>query len=267
VNNVHAVSALAPDNVSVPGPNVIGATGGSGTRVVARIVRGGGTYIGTNLNAYEDALDLAAYYDRWINRYVAARERGEEGALADEMTAELRGVLATHCAELPANARAWGWKEPRSVYLLPFLNDVLPSIRFLHVVRDGRDMAFSDNQKQLLKHGDAVLGGDLLARVVPKRRAARSIELWSRVNSAAADFGERELGDRYLRIRFEDLCLQPAETAAQIYRFFELEGDPESVAREVRDPGTLGRWKTRNPRTIDELERAGGAALARFGYA
>jgi hypothetical protein len=261
------MSAVVPDNVSVPGPNVIGATGGSGTRVVARIVGEGGTFIGTNLNAYEDALDLAAYYDRWINRYLAARERGEEGVLEGEMTADIRGVLAAHCAELPADARAWGWKEPRSVYLLPFLNALLPTIRFLHVVRDGRDMAFSDNQKQLLKHGDAVLGGDLLARVLPRRRAARSIDLWGRVNSAAADLGERELGERYLRIRFEDLCLQPVDTATRIYDFFGLEGDAEAIARrEVRDPGTLGRWKSRNDRTIAELERTAGPALERFGY-
>jgi hypothetical protein len=259
---------VAAVQTTVPGPNVIGATGGSGTRVVARLVREGGTFIGRNLNAYEDALDLAAYYDRWINRYVAASERGEADELTEEMSAELGDVLAVHCAELPSSAHSWGWKEPRSIYLLRFLNAELPGIRFLHVVRDGRDMAFSDNQKQLLKHGDAVLGGDLLSRILPTRRAARSIDLWSRVNSAAADFGEGELGDRYLRIRFEDLCLEPVDTTARIYRFFGLEGDPEAVAlREVRDPGTLGRWKDRNGRTIDELQRTAGPALERFGYA
>ena len=252
---------------SIPGPHVIGATGGSGTRVVARIVRNGGTFIGTNLNPYEDALDLAAYYDRWINRYLAARKAGEEAALHDEMEAELRDVLATHLAELPADARAWGWKEPRSVYLLPFLNTVLPTIRFLHVVRDGRDMAFSDNQKQLLKHGDAVLGPDLLSRVAPTRRAARSIELWGKVNTTAADFGEKVLGERYRRIRFEDLCREPEASAARIYEFFELEGDAAEAAREVRDPGTIGRWQSKSRRAIEALDRRGRDALVRFDYA
>ena len=45
----------------VPGPNTIGATGGSGTRVVARIVREGGMFTGTDLNAYEDALPFGEY--------------------------------------------------------------------------------------------------------------------------------------------------------------------------------------------------------------
>jgi hypothetical protein len=261
------MSTVAPSSTStLPGPHVVGATGGSGTRVVARIVRAGGTYIGTNLNAYEDALDLAAYYDRWINRYVTARAGGGDGELHDEMAAELRDVLAAHCADLPEGAASWGWKEPRSIYLLPFLNDVLPTIRFLHIVRDGRDMAFSDNQKQLLKHGDAVLGPDFLSRLLPTRRAARSIDLWGRVNSAAADFGENVLGDRYLRLRFEDLCLQPAESAAKIFAFFGLEGDPEEAASGVRDPGTLGRWQSKSRRTLAELERAARPALTRLGY-
>ena len=73
-----------------------------------------------------------------------------------EAAAELRALVARQHAE--ADGRPWGWKEPRSVYLLPFLAAELPGLRFLHVVRDGRDMAFSENQVQLRKHGDAVLG-------------------------------------------------------------------------------------------------------------
>jgi hypothetical protein len=50
-------------------PSIMGATGGSGTRVVARIARRTGLFIGANLNPAEDALEIAAYYDRWINPY------------------------------------------------------------------------------------------------------------------------------------------------------------------------------------------------------
>ncbi len=57
------------------GPMVIGATGGSGTRVVAGIVRDAGMFIGERLNAYEDDLDVADYLDRWINPYVAGSRR------------------------------------------------------------------------------------------------------------------------------------------------------------------------------------------------
>ena len=43
-------SLMTSLTAGIPGPCIIGATGGSGTRVVARIAREGGMYIGTNLN-------------------------------------------------------------------------------------------------------------------------------------------------------------------------------------------------------------------------
>src|SRR5262245_13130028 len=104
-------------------PRIVGATGGSGTRVVGRIVRAGGMYIGTNLNDYQDALDLGGYSDRWIDEFV--RDGGLAG-LSDEVRAEmvddLAAVFQTHRRDLPPDARAWGWKEPRSIYLLPFFD-------------------------------------------------------------------------------------------------------------------------------------------------
>jgi hypothetical protein len=243
------------------GPNVIGATGGSGTRVVARIVRAGGMYTGLRLNDYEDALDFSSYFDRWINRYLPERRAGTAATLEEEMTTDLRSVVAGHCADLPADAIRWGWKEPRSIYLLPFLRARIRTLRFLHFVRDGRDMALSDNQKQLRKHGEAAL-----ARRVSWRQPVRSIALWSWVNQSAADFGERELGPDYLRVRFEDLCAAPQQTVERIYEFFGLEGDVEAAASEVRPPGTVGRWRERPKRLVERLEREAEPTLRRFGY-
>ena len=258
-----AESTVLPAGIAAPpGPNVIGATGGSGTRVIAKILRAAGMYTGEKLNPYEDAVEFGFYSDRWIDRFV---ESGGEPAAAmrEEMTADLRSVLADHLATLPADAAAWGWKEPRSIYLLRFWNETMPGLRFLHFVRDGRDMAFSENQNQLTKHGPAVLGEDLHKAKTP----FRSIALWNRVNAAAADFGERELGPRYLRVRFEDLCAEPGPTVAAIYDFFGLEGDAEAVGEaEVRPPDTIGRWELRRKKVIAELIRTGEPTLGRFGY-
>jgi hypothetical protein len=242
-------------------PRVIGATGGSGTRVVGRIVRAAGMYIGTNLNDYQDALDLGAYSDRWINDFVRnGRYEGLSAETREAMTRDLAETLEAHRRDLPPDAPAWGWKEPRSIYLLPFFNSVMPGIRFVHWLRDGRDMAFSENQQQLRKHGRAVLG---LGRLTPPR----SISLWTTVNTWAADFGEREMPGRYLRVRFEDLCSKPEETVARLYEFFGLEGDVEKAAQEVRPPSSLGRWRDERPRTVAKLHEIASPALERFGYA
>ncbi len=248
------------------GPNVIGATGGSGTRVVARIVRAGGMFIGTNLNKSEDALDFGDFSDRWINTFIARRKWPLlRGAVERRMVADLDAVLARHYAPLrqSATARPWGWKEPRSIYLLPFLHRRFPQMKFLHLVRDGRDMAFSENQNQLRKHGDTLL--KYRERFVSP--ALRSSILWNRVNLSAAEYGENILREGYLRVRFEDLCNDPVPAVQRILDFFELSGDAHEIARsEVDSPASLGRWQIENKETAIRVQRAAETALRKFDY-
>lgn len=245
------------------GPNVIGATGGSGTRVLARIARRGGMFTGTRLNESEDAIDFGDYSDRWVNAFVPYRGSGAPPALLSRMTRDLESVLESHCAPLGESVRPWGWKEPRSIYLLPFLHEQFPSMRFLHVVRDGRDMAFSANQNQLRKHGPAMLKWSERLR----GRPFRSITLWSRVNLWAAEYGESRMSGRYLRVRFEDLCDEPAPQIERIFGFFGLSGDARRVAElEVSPPRTLGRWREARPRSLTALTRTAHPALEKFGY-
>ena len=148
-------------------PSIMGATGGSGTRVVARIARRAGLFIGTNLNPAEDSLDIAEYYDRWINPYLW-HAPGLGPDVQPEMRAELGPLLERHRA--PAEGGRWGWKEPRSIFLVSFLARSLPGLRLVHVVRDGRDVAFSKNQNQPRKHADAFLGSE---SAEPRRAAPR----------------------------------------------------------------------------------------------
>jgi hypothetical protein len=175
------------------------------------------------------------------------------------MLDDLAVLVAEHCSAL-APGRPWGWKEPRSIYLLPFFHRHLPALRFLHVVRDGRDMAVSTNQNQLRKHGTSAP----IPRDLPE--AERSIALWSWVNLAAARYGKEHLGYRYLRVRFEDLCARPVEIASDILRFFELPGDPVRALDALSTPRSLGRWRRESPAMIAALEGHGGHALVELGY-
>lgn len=239
---------------------MIGATGGSGTRAVARILREAGLYTGVELNESEDAWKLGDYSDRWINVLLSHRDGSLPADVERAMLDDLEVLLSEHCAPLEPG-RPWGWKEPRSIYLLPFFHRQLSALRFLHVVRDGRDMALSANQNQLRKHGDAApIPFDLSP-------AERSMALWSWVNLTAARYGEEHLGDHYLRIRFEDLCARPVEVAGRMIEFLGLTGDPTAASHAVATPASLGRWRAEPRATIEALEKQGGAALVELGYA
>ena len=145
--------------------------------------------------------------------------------------------------------------------MLPFLHRHLPELRFLHVVRDGRDMALSSNQNQLLKHGAAV-GVTSPGRSVPEQ----SIALWSWINLEAARYGLNALGERYLRVRLEDLCREPIAVTTGILDFFGLQASPTEMAAEVVSPMSLGRWRDADPLLVERLQRIGGEALTEFGY-
>ena len=247
--------------MNLPPPRLIGATGGSGTRAFARAARRAGLFTGADLNVSEDSLPFGAYSDRWIDAYLPFRRAGTapDPDLEARMRADLERTLAAHLDGWDGTA-PWGWKEPRSAFLLPFFAGVFPGLRFVHVVRDGRDMAFSTNQNQLRKHGAAWRIGERGSRQV------RSIRLWSALNTATAAYGREVLGDRYLRLRFEDLCARPAATIAELLRFAGLDGDPEELARDVEAPSGLGRWRGERRRVVAALEREAGEALRLFGY-
>lgn len=257
-------------------PLIIGATGGSGTRVVARLAQRAGYFLGNYVNEAADALAFKPFHDRWINRFIAAqgpfggvRDRSTKDiALAQEqiraMTADFHRAIQGHIESSAKEERLWGWKAPRSIYLLPFLHAQYPGFKFIHLLRDGRDMAFSKNQNQLRKHGREVLNRrERWFRPEP----VRSILLWSRVNLWTAEFGESNLGENYLRLRFEDLCDQPVDTASRIMQFLGAELDVESVAQaEIAPPSSIGRWRTQPQALISRLEQVADVALEKFGY-
>jgi hypothetical protein len=255
---------LMQENTSLPSssPNIIGATGGSGTRVIARLVSRGGMFIGERLNESEDAVAFGEFSDAWINSYLNSAKASKYSGIAPRMTQDVRRVIAGHCSAM-RHGRPWGWKEPRSILLLPFFHQVFPSLKFLHVIRDGRDMAYSGNQNQLAKHGRAVL--KLTERF--KSRSLRSMIVWSRVNLSAANYGERHLRDNYMLLRFEDLCSEPVATTNRVFEFFGLTGDAEEIAREeVARPQSLGRWRERDQGEVRKLHLLGARALEKFGY-
>jgi hypothetical protein len=259
---------LSPSLTGIPGPYVIGATGGSGTRVLARILRRASTFLGNHLNESDDSLFFGAYSDRWVDRFVGGALPLPTGAVRTAMARDLDVTVTQHLSSLLAEGsgsrwRAWGWKEPRSIFLLPVFDAHFPALKFLHLVRDGRDMAYSQNQNQLSKHGRALLTREELSRARP----LQSMALWARLNSQRADYGEARLGPRYLRIRFEDLCASPLAVIQRVFHFLGLRGDIEEIGRlEVVPPPSLSRWRSQDPAQIEALHTVGHSALARFGY-
>ena len=249
-------------------PLVIFGTGGSGTRVVAQLVQSAGLDMGWDLNRALDSRAVAAFYDRGLNPYLAASgwvqpPTGFGGALPangepEGMAAAFGQVMERHRGSLCSPR--WGWKGPRSMYVPPFLHRCFPDLRVIHVVRDGRDMAYSANQNQLRKHGPWVLD-EFEQQWAPARQSMR---LWAHMNLAAARYAERHLGANAIVIRYEDLCTR-GEAARAVTRFA---GGPAATSSvEIHPSASIGRYRQHDPAELRQLLAAGAEALRYFGYA
>ena len=245
-------------------PVVIGALGGSGTRVVARLARAGGVFMGSRLNWAEDSVPIMDFYEAWLRSYLE-RDGAFDAATSTAAEEQFDACLEEHLAAIDAPAAPWGVKVPRSILMLGYWQLRFPRFKFVHLIRSGLDMVYSDDRWQLNMFGDLVLSDE--ERRYDER--LRAMAYWRKVNTLAADFGERELASRYLRIRFEDLCAEPERVGWELGQFLDS-SDPAILAqagiREITPPPTLGRWKHRPAEEVAELKRLGGVVLERFSY-
>jgi hypothetical protein len=224
------------------------------------------------LNHAGDAMDIEPMLDTFINPILTATKsldyrvqklpRDLSVAARDELALSINRFLD----DLPDVDRPWGWKNPRSMYVLPLIADLFPTVRFIHLVRDGRDMATSENQNQPRKHYEALFG-----EALDETDPGGSIQLWAAANLAIAQWGEKHLESHYLRIRFEDLCADPIKRVGAILNFAGFEAAAADMIRDiatefVTPPASLGRWRKLDAPVADMLTRRGLDALQHFDY-
>jgi Sulfotransferase family len=202
----------------------------------------------------------------WDVDPVMLRARAE-AADARAYPALVDAVFSAYAAE-HGKAR-WGDKTPGYVSYLPDLARLFPEARFVHLVRDGREVAAS------------------LAEWDWGARTAVSGAFWwaHKVRVGRRD-GARLGPDRYLELRLEDLLADPEATLRRLCAFLGEEfapamlGYPERMAaaggpvrrqeRHLVRPPTPGLrdWRdglsSRDQAAVEEVCRP---MLAAFGYA
>lgn len=108
---------------------------------------------------------------------------------------------------------SWGFKAPVSMLLVPFFAEAWGEAKFLHVVRDGRDIAFSGNQTPVTKfYGNTFPLGSRAHNL--EGAPLKAIAMWNSWNVGLYDWAERnedrgQAGLDYLLLHTEDL-IDPA---------------------------------------------------------
>jgi hypothetical protein len=268
-------------------PVAIGGVGGSGTRVIAAILREAGVAIGRDLNDSLDNLWFTllfkhqnilqapdARFSHLVTIFVAGMSGGRVGPgdlnALDELAADDRiqhdsGWLRARAESLrlalarPIHSEMWGWKEPNTHVIIDRLIVKMPTLRYIHVVRNGLDMSFSANQNQLQFWGPFVLGAD--HAVTPRN----SLRFWRWANSRILTMLER-LRHRVMLIKFEDLCANPKTEVERLLSFTGIKLEPNFLDRATQlvvSPQSTGRYRNHS---LDIFEPKDVAFVRAMGF-
>ena len=292
-NVLHNISPDQLTPLSDAAPIAVGGIGGSGTRVVARLLIDLGFDMGSDLNESLDDLAFTALFKRrrlWplennqsnlveaLQVYLTSRgvtcppsygtekHRTRTRALLkrieEEQAWQDTGRLMDRQSGLEAVKKPspnWGWKEPNSHIHLPFLLGALPRMKYIHVIRHGLDMAHSPNQAQLQLWGEC-----LLRRNVTPKSAADSFAFWCCSHERLIRL-QHQAKERIMLLRFEDLLENFSSSLQRICDFIGNSPDISSLPAmsKLSPPASIGRRRQHPALSISRRQHD---ILATLGY-
>ncbi|MFZ0695034.1 MAG: sulfotransferase, partial [Alphaproteobacteria bacterium] len=245
-------------------PVVLMGRGHSGTRVLSWVCAHLDVKMGANdQHATGDPDDVT--FTKQIE--VIATRNLEVNSLANVQGGDLRrfqSAVAAYFRRLGQPNGCWGWKFPETYLIAPYVVKTFPKVKLLHLVRDGRDLAFkthlTDNPRKKL--GGAVLAA-CGAMECPRHLQAASS--WA-YQVDRFDAFRRELpAAQVFDVRFEDLCAAPLEWAKKLCGFLGVPMTERCRQYLVRDinTGKVAQYREEDAAQVREVEQKIGGTLRR----
>ncbi len=168
-------------------------------------------------------------------------------------------------------ATRWADNSPEEMLYMPRIKRAFPNALFVHIIRDGRDVAASLHKQGWIRP----LPGD--------QRLLASGLYWEWIVRKGRKFGQ-DLGPNYIELRFEDLLAQPQATLTRLGQFLDHDLDYARILQagigSVGKPNTsfpqesnaagfnpVGRWKKNfSASELSQLENLIGPYLQELGY-
>lgn len=195
----------------------------------------------------------------------------EREALLEETRAFADSLLAS---ALAPEHRFLVEKSPSHVFAVPLIHELYPRSRFIHVLRDGRDVTVSVRAaaRSWVPQWRQAFG----------RSVATSARAWSHAVRRARKLGAR-LGDQFLEVRFEEIKRDPRAAYQRLLGFCGISYD-ETLLEQIHEQtdfarnyksneegfrrgGRVGDWRTHfNIVDAIQFNLAAGDTLIETGY-
>lgn len=216
--------------------------------------------------------------ETWL-RSKGFRRSGIDGAqLRSKILQECRtggDFIRTVMSEMARQQSVGRWMvyNPDNLLHMAKIKAEIPNALFVHIVRDGRDIALSLRK----------LGFRPFPWLPPSKSLLATAMYWQWVVRRGQQYG-RSIAPDYIEIRYEDLTSNPRSILKQLSEFLchDLDYDRIQSRRlgrmsesnssflEEAEQGALqpmNRWKTRiTAKQIDDLESVIGSTLTQLGY-
>jgi hypothetical protein len=216
--------------------------------------------------------------DTWMQSKGFARAGVEAGQLSSRLLAECHNggdfirIVMDEIAHSQGVQR-WALYDPDSVLYVPQIKRDIPDALFVHIIRDGRDIALS-----LMKMGEF--------RPFPWSHRARGLSetalYWDWMVRKGRQFG-LQIPNDYIEIHYEELVSQPRSALSRLGVFLEHDLDYDRIQRaslgrlresnssfrsdEIEARSPVNRWKEKlSHQQVMELEALIGPCLQEFGY-
>jgi hypothetical protein len=268
-----AEPAAIPDAV-LRAPLILVGRGGSGTRLLSDIAAACGVFLGNRQNVSGDSVEwVDLIYEMAIQH--GSRRRGRagtpDGGWERLLLSKARDVLGRGTWQ---EGSPWGWKLPETMVVVPELFETFHDAKLVHLVRHPVDSSLRRTHmtsrtsnpvgRAVLRAAYAHAGLDP-AGIDRDEEYMHNALTWLYQVKRVAEFGRSELTpERYLEVRFEDLCSEPDRIQGVIADFIGASCVP--AAALAIDHDRVRGYELSDPR-VDEIWDLCGETAALLGYA
>jgi hypothetical protein len=206
---------------------------------------------------------LAPLLERFQYEDRSAPDVGLVYANRDEVIGHLRALCDTVFDGFRDGRAVVAERTPLHVNHIPLIDEVYPEARFIHIIRDGRDVARS-----------------IVRQEWGPNTVAEAASEWRDSVSNGRDAARGTLSpERYREVRYEALLADPEPEIAALYAFIGLDpgvglGPALAEARRHANVGPSARggvgvekWRDEwSAEQVAEFEETAGALLRELGY-
>jgi len=161
----------------------------------------------------------------------------------------------------------WGWKFPETYLIAPLVHDVFPEARFIHMIRDGRDIAFKNH---LTDDPSRKVGKKILNRLnaLNKSNHIQTALSWKFQVDSFDKFKKKLSDEQLYELTFENLCIEPQKIVNELGSFLNISISKacQDFCNNEIDTSKVKQHKENDRVKISQVEKLIGETLQRYNY-